>query len=67
MKRTRGITVNDPQKITIQGDYYKIRLLSGAVIREPHREKGDNFFPLCALIRGMHETSHADWWDARVT
>jgi len=35
--------------------------------REPHRERGDNFFPLCALVRGMHETSHADWWDARGT
>jgi len=35
--------------------------------REPHRERGDNIFPRCALIRGMHETSHADWLDARVT
>jgi len=35
--------------------------------REPHRERGDNFFPLCALIGGMQETGHADWWDARVT
>ena len=35
--------------------------------REPHRERGDNFFPRCALIRGMHETSNDDWWDARVT
>jgi len=29
--------------------------------------RGDNLFPRYALIRGMHETSHADWWDARVT
>jgi len=36
------------------------------VPREPHRERGENKFPRCALIRGMHETSYADWWDARV-
>jgi len=36
-------------------------------IRESHRERGDNVFPRCALIRGMHETSNADWWDATVT
>jgi len=35
--------------------------------REPHRASFDNLFPRCALIRGMHETSNADWWDARVT
>jgi len=36
--------------------------------REPHdRERGDNLFPRCSLIRGMHETSNADWWDSRVT
>jgi len=34
---------------------------------EPHRERGDNLFPRCAPIRGMHETSNADWWYARVT
>jgi len=33
--------------------------------REPrYRERGDNVFPQIALI---HETSNADWWDARVT
>jgi len=26
-----------------------------------NRERGDNLFPPCALIRGMHETSNADW------
>ena len=31
------------------------------------RERGDNLFPRCALIGGMHETSYADWWDARMT
>jgi len=34
---------------------------------EPHKERGNNLFPRCVLIRGMHETSNADWWDARVT
>jgi len=35
--------------------------------REPHRARGDNFTLGLALISGMHETSNADWWDARVT
>jgi len=35
------------------------------LIREPLRERGDNLFPRCALIRGMHETSNADWRDAK--
>jgi len=34
---------------------------------ERQRERGDTFFPRCALIRGMHETSNADWLDAKVT
>ena len=34
--------------------------------RELYWERGDNF-PRCAVIRGMHENSNADWWDARVT
>jgi len=34
---------------------------------KPHEERCDNLFPRCALIRGMHKTSNADWWDARVT
>jgi len=38
-----------------------------AGVREPHRERGENFFPRCALIGGMHGTSNADWWDARAT
>jgi len=38
-----------------------------ASYRELHRERGDNFFPRCALIRGVHGTSNADRWDARVT
>jgi len=29
--------------------------------REPQRERRDNFLPRCALIRGMYETSYADW------
>jgi len=35
--------------------------------REPHWERGDNLFPRCVLILGMHETSNADWSDASVT
>ena len=35
--------------------------------REPHRERGDNLIPRCALIGGMHEISNADWWDAEMT
>jgi len=31
--------------------------------RDPLRERGDNVFPRCALIRGMRETSNADWLD----
>jgi len=34
--------------------------------REPNRERGGNLFR-DVLIRGMHETSTADWWDARFT
>jgi len=30
-------------------------------------ERGDSLFPRCALIGGMHETSHADLWDAGMT
>jgi len=29
--------------------------------RESHMERGDHLFPRCALIRGMHESSNADW------
>jgi len=29
--------------------------------RKPKRESGDNLFPRCALIRGMRETSNANW------
>jgi len=32
----------------------------------PHRERRDSFFPRCALIRRLHETSNVDWWDAKV-
>jgi len=34
---------------------------------ETQREKGDNLCPRCALIRGMHEASNDDWWEASVT
>jgi len=34
--------------------------------REPYTKRGDNLFPRCELIRGMHKTSNADCWDARV-
>ena len=39
----------------------RCRALLGTA-REP-KERGDNLFPRCALIRGMHEISNADWWD----
>jgi len=42
------------------------RRLRLVLIREPHKRRGDNLFPRCALIRGMHETSNPDWWDACV-
>jgi len=35
--------------------------------RVPHQKRRVNFFPWYALIRGLHETSHVDWWDARMT
>ena len=35
--------------------------------RETHKEKGNNLFPFCALIRSTHQTSNADRWDAMVT
>ena len=44
-----------------------IGLQRQASAREPHRERCDNLFPRCALIGAMHETSNADWWDARIT
>ena len=34
---------------------------------ESQREIGDNLFPHCVLISGMHETSNAHWWDAGLT
>jgi len=40
----------------------KSNLLETLYPREPHRERGDNLFPRCALISGIHETSNADWW-----
>jgi len=48
--------------LIVQGMY-----CGGSLRREPHRERGDNLLPRCALIRGMHETSNAEWWDATVT
>ena len=59
-----------PFLFNTRGNFRLIRwvlALSYLRVRESRRERGDNLFPRCALIRGMHETSNADWWDASVT
>jgi len=53
---------SDEEKGTQQIFHYLI-----TQTRESHVKRGDNLFPRYALIRGMHDTGNADWWDARVT